>query len=78
MCSKGEKTKLQVSPIKELFAASESDVQSCPTLWPHGLYSSWILQPRILELVAFPFSRESSQPRDRTEVSCIAGGFFTA
>ena len=37
-----------------------------------------ILQARILEWVVFPFSRGSSQPRDRTEVSCIAGGFFTS
>ena len=36
-----------------------------------------ILQARILEWVAFPFSRGSSQPRDQTQVSCIAGGFFT-
>ena len=35
-------------------------------------------QARILEWVAFPFSRGSSQPRDRTQVSCIAGGFFTS
>ena len=33
--------------------------------------------PRILEWVAYPFSRGSSQPRNRTGVSCIAGGFFT-
>ena len=37
-----------------------------------------ILQARILELVAFAFSRESFQPRDRTQVSRIAGGFFTS
>ena len=37
-----------------------------------------ILQARILEWVAFPFSRESSQPRDQTQVSHIAGGFFTS
>ena len=42
--------------------------QSWPTL---------LLQARILEWVAFPFSRGSSQPRNRTGVSCIAGGFFT-
>ena len=36
-----------------------------------------ILQARTLEWVAFPFSRGSSQPRDRTQVSNIAGGFFT-
>ena len=35
-----------------------------------------ILQARILEWVAFPFSRGSSQPRDETQVSRIAGGFF--
>ena len=39
----------------------------------HGM-----LQARILERVAFPFSRGSSQPRDQTQVSHIAGGFFTA
>ena len=37
-----------------------------------------ILQARILEWVALPFSRESSQPRVRIQVSCIAGGFFTS
>ena len=37
-----------------------------------------ILQARILEGVAFPFSRRSSQSRDRTQVSSIAGGFFTS
>ena len=31
----------------------------------------------MLEWVAIPFSTESSQPRDRTQVSCIAGRFFT-
>ena len=37
-----------------------------------------ILQDRILEGVAIPFSRGSSQPRDQTQVSHIAGGFFTS
>ena len=37
----------------------------------HGIF-----QARILEWMAIPFSRESSQPRDRTQVSLIAGGFF--
>ena len=36
-----------------------------------------ILQARILEWVTVPSSRESSQPRDQTHVSRIAGGFFT-
>jgi len=35
-----------------------------------------ILQARILEWVAMPLSREPSQPRDGTGVSCIACGFF--
>ena len=33
--------------------------------------------PGILEWIAYPFSSGSSQPRNRTGVSCIAGGFFT-
>ena len=33
---------------------------------------------RILEWVAYPFSRGSSRPRNQTRVSCIAGGFFTS
>ena len=33
--------------------------------------------PRILEWVAYPFSRGTSQSRDRSQVSHIAGGFFT-
>ena len=48
--------------------------QSCmsKSLRPHG-----ILQARILEWVAVPFSRGSSQPRDWTQVSSTAGGFLT-
>ena len=37
-----------------------------------------IFQARILEWVVIPFSRGSSQPRDGTQVSHIAGGFFTS
>ena len=36
-----------------------------------------ISQSRILEWVAIPFSRGSSRSRDQTQVSCIAGRFFT-
>ena len=39
--------------------------------------STEILQGRILEWVAMPSCRGSSQPRDQTQVSRIAGGFFT-
>ena len=53
--------------------------QSCPTLCdPMDYTVHGILQARILEWVAFPFSRESSQPTDGTQVSCIAGEFFTS
>ena len=49
------------------------------SLWPHGLYTAHgVLQARILEWVAFSFSRRSSQPRDQTQVSRIAGRFFTS
>ena len=53
--------------------------QSCPTLCDLMDYTvHGILQARVLEWVAFPSSRGSSQPRDRTQVSHIAGGFFTS
>ena len=57
--------------------------QLCPTLCDHmdcsppGSSVHGILQARVLEWVAISFSRGSSWPRDRTQVSCIAGGFFT-
>ena len=44
---------------------------------PPGSSVPGILQARILEWVAISFSRESSQPRGQTWVSCIAGRFFT-
>ena len=53
--------------------------QSCLTLYnPMDYTVHRILQARILEWVAFPFSRGSSQPRDQTQVSHIAGRFFTS
>ena len=56
--------------------------QSCRTLCnpvdcnPSGSSVHGNFQARILEWVAIPFSRGSSQPRDRTQVSCIEGRFF--
>ena len=53
--------------------------QSCPTLCdPMDCIVPGILPARIMDWVAFPFSRGSSQPRDRTQVSRIAGRFFTS
>ena len=57
--------------------------QSCLTLCkpkdcsPAGSSVHGILQARILEWSVMPFSRGSSQSRDQTQVSCIAGRFFT-
>ena len=52
--------------------------QSCLTLCNHMNYTvHGILQARILEWVAIPFSKGSSQPRVQTQVSCISGRFFT-
>ena len=57
-----------------------SSVQSLSRVWLFA--TPWtvhgILQVRTLEWVAFPFSRGSSQPRDQTQVSRIAGRFFTS
>ena len=44
---------------------------------PPGSSAHGILQIRIWNWVAMPFSRGSFQPRDQTQVSSIAGGFFT-
>ena len=58
-------------------------LQSCPTLCdpidgsPPGPAVPGILQARILEGAAMPFSRGSSQLRDWTQVSCIVGRLFT-
>ena len=58
-------------------------LQSCLTLCdpmdcsPPGSSVPGIFQARILGWVAMPSSRGSSQPRDRTCSSCIAGGFLT-
>ena len=58
---------------------SEQLTQSCPTLYDPmdcslpGSSVHGILQARVLEWVAVSFSRGSSQPRDRTRVSCIPG-----
>ena len=71
-----------ISPINLLLkvkAAHLCPTHSCPTLCDtidytvHGILWAW-----ILEWVAFPFWRGSFQPRDQTQVSHIAGRFFTS
>ena len=63
---------------------SESEVaRSCPTLFDPmgyslpGSFIHGILKARVVEWVAISFSRGSSRPRDRTQVSRIAGSCFT-
>ena len=57
--------------------------QSCPALCnpmacnPPGSSVHGILQTRILEWVTISSYRGFSQPRDRLQISFIAGGFFT-
>jgi len=65
--------------LKALVLLAQSWLALCDPMdcSPPGSCLHGILQARILEWVAIPFSRGSSWPRDRTQVSCIAGGFFT-
>ena len=64
---------------------SHSEWKSLSHVWlcnsmdysPLGSSVHRILQARILEWVAIPFSRGSSWPRDQTSISCIVGRFFT-
>ena len=59
-------------------------IQSCLILYdpvdcsPPGSSVHGVLQARRLEWVALSSFRGSSQPRDRTRISCIVGGFFTS
>ena len=47
------------------------------SLWPHDYTVHGVLQARILEWVAYSFSRGIFPTRNRTGISCIPGGFFT-
>ena len=69
-------------PAPEMARVRALVAQSCPALChcldcsPPGFSVHGILQARILEWVAIHVSRGSSQPKGRTQVSCIAGRFF--
>ena len=66
-----------------MYVVASLAAKLCPTLCdpidrsPPGSSVHGILQGRVLERVAFYFSRRSSQHSSRTQVSCTAGGFFT-
>ena len=67
---RGRKVKVLVTQSGPILC----DPMSCS---PPGSSVHGIFQAGILEWVASPFSRGSSQPRNWTQVSCIAGRFFT-
>ena len=72
------------SKVRMRVCVHAQSLQSCPTLCSPmdcslpGCSIHRILQARILEWVAKPFSRGSSWPRDQTRISCTAGRFLTA
>ena len=57
---------------------SESRSAMSDSLQPHGLHSPWNSPDQNTVVHRFPFSMGSSQPRDQTQVSHIASGFFTS
>ena len=66
------KVKVKVLVAQSCLTLCDPTDCSLPGSSVHG-----ILQARILEWVAIPFSRGSSQPRDQTQVASTAGGFFS-
>ena len=74
--------KSQISNIKHLKVRWILKSESCSvvsnSMTPRTVTVHGILQARILEWVAFPFFRGSNRPRDQTQVSRIAGRFFTS
>ena len=89
ICSPTENSRSEVRGLL-LFSLTSTDTRcvsvarSCPTLRdpldcsPPGSSVPRILQARILEWVAMPFSRGSSRPRDGSQVSRTAGRCFTS
>ena len=77
----GVPPKLKIgSPCAEFICVQLICTQLFATPWTvarQAPLSMGILQARILEGVAMPSSRGSSRPRSQTQVSCIAGRFFT-
>ena len=72
--SSGMNSFYSTSLIRGLLYLTLCDLMDCS---PPGSSVHGILQARILEWVAIPFSRRSSWSMDWTHVSCIAGRFFS-
>ena len=62
--------------VKVLIALSYLTLSALMDCSPSGSSVHEIIQARILEWVAIPFPGISSQPKDQTQVSCIASRFF--
>ena len=84
LCSTGNSAQYQQHEAKvtrfltRYWKVNMRATQSCPTLWdPVDYVVHGVLQARILEWVAYPFSSGSSRPRNQTWVSRTAGRFFT-
>ena len=71
-CGKGAMAEVTIVEVSHL--TTLCDPMECSR---HRFSVPGILQAVILKWVAMLFSRGSSQPKDRTQVSCIAGGLFT-
>ena len=70
---------LETPGVKKREKEKVKVVHTCSTFCdPMDYIVHGILQARILEWVAFLFSRGSSQPRDQTQISHTAGRFFTS
>ena len=81
MMSRSEFSPLTLDAVPMRVVLDESESQSHSVLsicYPVDSTVHGILQARILEWVAFPFSRASFQPRDWGQVSHIVGGLFTS
>ena len=80
MTAKTSDPQVQTKPVRPMLPvqlwSEVKGIQSCPTLCnPMDYTVHGILQAKIPEWVAFLFSRGSSQPSDRTQVSRITDGF---
>ena len=75
----GKTGSFKVYESKKCESVSRSVVTLCSIMnySPPGFCVHGILQETLLEWVAIPFFRRSFQPRDQTDISCIAGRFFT-
>ena len=79
LCDPGGPCRLSILSIAVCTWSEVKVAQSCPILChPMDYPVCGSLQARILEWVAFAFSQGSSQHRDRTQVSHVAGRFFTS